>query len=386
MVTENTRNSPHTHVCLISDQPLPNLVPLLLEKPQKTILLVSPEMRAQAERLERVVRPHGITLELREIPSAYDFSAIQRVCEEIIANCPNKESLTLNVTGGTKIAALAAFQSFYFKNCRIVYLDSSNNKLLQLAPENDSISVRDNIVKARDCLIAYGMNPMQNNGTVHDARCRSCLGELTELLTRDHDLLSKLNSVISRCGNNPPFANIALNDLGGGAEKLASLLEGCGMARRTSSSNLNIGSKEKIFFCQGGWLEEYVFHSVKKLALKGLDAAINVKVEWDGKGKRPTENEFDVLFTYCNRLHIISCKSSNPERKTSSGNRATEALNELDALADRAGGLFGRAMLVSARPLSVYDRERAKKMKIRLVQAEAIVHLTTDLQQWIMER
>jgi hypothetical protein len=384
---ENCRKiSETTHVCLISNQPIANLVPLLREKPQKAILLVSPEMHAQAERFERVVRPCGIALELRQIASAYDFAAILKMCEEIITTCPDKEGLTLNVTGGTKIAALAAFQSFYFNNRRIVYLDSFNNQLLQLAPENISIPVQDNLVKVRDCLIAYGMNPLPARHQAQAAGPRPCLHELAELLTRDNALLSRLNNAISRCGKNPSFANLALNDLGAGAEKLADLLEHCGAAKRTTSASLNIASRDRIFFCKGGWLEEHVFWSVQDLGLQGLDAAMNVKVAWDGKGMRLTENEFDVLFTHSNRLHIISCKASDPQRITATGNRATEALNELDALADRAGGLFGRAMLVSARPLSGFDRERAKKMKIRLVEAEAINRLPTELRQWILER
>lgn len=377
---------PQTHVCLISGQPLANLVPLLLEKPQKALFIVSPEMHTQAERLGRVVRPRGITLDFRKVASAYDFTAILKVCEEIITTCPDKEGLTLNVTGGTKIAALAAFQSFYFNNRRIVYLDTFNNTLLQLAPENDAIAMRDNLIKVRDCLVAYGMNPLSGNTPAHPLVRRPGLDDLAKLLVAAGDLLGRLNNAIARCGKNPSFANLALNDLGAGAENLAFLLEGCGAASRTSSAGLNIPSREKIFFCQGGWLEEYVYWAVKDLGLQGLDLAMNVKVEWDGKGKQPTENEFDVLFTHANRLHLISCKAGNPERQTASGSRATEALNELDALADRTGGLFGRAMLVSARRLSEFDRERARKMKIHLVEAEAVNRLRDELRRWIEER
>ncbi len=370
-----------THVCLISDQPIPNLVPLLLEKPVKALLLVSPEMKAQADRLKNIVQPRGIEVEMREIASAYDFGAMQQTCEEIIKNCPHTE-LTLNVTGGTKIAALAAFQSFYFNNRRIVYLDTFHGKLVQLAPINDFIPVRDNFVKVRDCLLAYGMNPL--SGKNPPPVRRPGLHDLARLLTADSPLLGRLNNAIARCGKNPAYATLHVNDLGPGADDLVSLLEVCGVAGRVSSTGLNMPSREKIFFCHGGWLEEYVYWSVKDLGLRGLDLAMNVEVEWDGKGRQPTKNEFDVLFTHANRLHLISCKASNPERETQSGSRATEALNELDTLADRAGGLFGRAMLVSARRLSDYDRERAEKMRIRLVEAEAVLHLRDELRRWIV--
>jgi hypothetical protein len=381
-IKDNT-NPPHAHVCLISDQPIPNLVPLLLEKPDKALLLVSPEMKAQADRLKKIIQPRGIAVKTREIASAYDFPAMQQTCEKVIKGSPEAE-LTLNVTGGTKIAALAAFQAFYRNNRRIIYLDTANHRLLQLAPENREQAIDVNLVRVRDCLALYGLNPLPGNSPAPVRR--PGLSDLARLLITDSPLLSRLNNAISRVGKNPQYANLDLNELGPGADKLVPLLEGCGVAGRTGPARLNISSPEKVFFCHGGWLEEYVYWCVKDLALQGLDLAINVKVEWDGKGSRPTKNEFDVLFTHANRLHLISCKASNPERETASGTRATEALNELDTLADRAGGLFGRAMLVSARRLSDYDGERARKMKIQLVEAEAVNCLRDKLLGWVEER
>ncbi|MGB9617842.1 MAG: Card1-like endonuclease domain-containing protein [Desulfomonilaceae bacterium] len=373
-----------THVCLISAQPIPNLLPLLLERPQKAIFLVSTEMTAQAERLKRVVQPRGIAVACQEIP-AYDFDEVSNICEEILKRHedPNDGPLVLNVTGGTKIAALAAFQVFYFADRRIIYLDTSHNRLMDLAPANRSMPVEDNLVKVRDYLTAYGMNPVENKNNTQSRR-REGLDDLVNLLVKNDGLLSRLNSAIDRCeSQDKSYANISLNELGAGAEELAGLLERCGAAKRTTSTNLHVSSPEKIFFCQGGWLEEYAYWTVKALGMKGLDLVMNMTIEWDEKGRRPTENEFDVLFTHLNRLHLISCKTANPARKTDSGVKATEALNELDALAERAGGLFGKAMLVSARRLRDADRERAKKMKIKLVDGNEVLKLKEHLREWL---
>ncbi|MBV5329720.1 MAG: DUF1887 family protein [Chlorobium sp.] len=382
--THNSSKS--VHICLISDQAIANLLPLLLEKPREAIFLVSPEMKAQGERLKKLAQPRGISVTIKEIPSAYDFKAIAGICEEIEKEVGDADSdLILNVTGGTKITALAAFQSFYFNDRRIIYLDTFNNQLLQLAPETTSLPVQENLVKVHDYLVAYGMNPLPTTVLAEEKR-RKGLQELAELLINDDSLLSRLNIAIDRCGNKSSHINLDLNGLGDKAEMLAGMLMQSGVAEWTSSSNLHIPTPSKIFFCNGGWLEEYVYWMVKELSLKGLDLAMNVRVEWDGKGKRQTENEFDVLFTHGNRLHLISCKTSNPERETATGSRATEALNELDTLADRAGGLFGRAMLVSARKLSPFDRERAKKMRIELVDGLDVLLLKEHLHAWLTPR
>ena len=369
------------HVCLISEQPIPNLVPLLLEKPAKAVFLVSPQMRPQAERLVKVVQPHGIKTQIEEISSAYDFTEVEQACRKVIEAAVNPDDLTLNVTGGTKIAALAAYQAFYFNNRRIIYLDTANNKLLQLAPTHAEIALA-GMVKLRDYLRAYGMTPLPLNDDASKGQ-RPGLAELAQLLIKDDQLLSSLNAAIHRHGKNPSYINISLNELREGADKLAGLLCQCGVAMATQSGSLNISSREKIIFCNGGWLEEYVYWAVKSLGIKGLDLAMNITVQWDGKGKQQTENEFDVLFTYANRLHLISCKAANPEKTTAAGTRATEALNELDALSDRAGGLFGKPLLLSARKLSPYDRERAKKMNITLIDGLEVLNLKDSIRPWL---
>jgi hypothetical protein len=53
------------HVCLVSAQPIPNLIPLRMEelRPEKVILLVTPDMKIQSERLEKVMKEWGIKIE-----------------------------------------------------------------------------------------------------------------------------------------------------------------------------------------------------------------------------------------------------------------------------------------------------------------------------------
>jgi len=374
------------HVCLISDQPIPNLLPLLFEKPERAIFLVSPQKRDQAERLKNIVRPRNIKVEIKELASAYDFEAIQQVCSHFASENPD-DHITLNVTGGTKITALAAFQAFYFNNQRIIYLDTTNQQLLQLAPEVTAVPMQDNLIKVHDYLLAYGMNPLPANSSAIGQR-RPELNNLAELFINDTNLLSRFNIAIDRAcgGKNPSSLNIDLNGAGEGSDKLAAALAQTGASDWTTSTNLHIPTPEDIFFCNGGWLEEFTYWAIRNLSIKHLDAAINIRVQWDGKGNQITENEFDILFTHDNRLHLISCKASNPGRETTSGTKATEALNELDTLADRAGGLFGRAMLVSARKLRKEDRERAKKMRIELVDGTELLRLQHHLRAWLAPR
>ena len=374
-----------THACLISGQPIPNLLPLLHERPQKAIFIVTPQMRDQAVRLEKVVRKYDIQVSIVNIETAYDYYTMVSACEKLLHNATENE-LVLNVTGGTKIVALAAFQAFFFSDTvsRIIYCDTEHDRLLELAPDTNESQLANDLVKVYDYLACYGL-PRSSGGRppAGIAKRRSHLPALVDLFTHNEKLLSKLNSAIESANPNRQYANIPLNALGENGEKLVLLLEKSAVGQRTADTNFNISSQEFLFFCKGGWLEEYVYSKVRSLSLQGLDLTMNVKVKWDGVGKKQTENEFDVLFTYRNRLHFISCKASNPDRVTSSGTRATEALNELDSLADRAGGLFGKAMLVSSRRLSDFDRSRAEKMNIHLVDGLEVPRLQHHLKTWL---
>jgi len=363
--------SEHIHVCLVSDQVMANLVPLLFEKPDRAIFLTSPTMKPQAKRLTQIVSPRGIRVDEKEI-APYSFAQVSETCKGII-NAHQEDRLTLNVTGGTKISALAAFQVFFFENQRIIYQDTSSDRLLQLGPVESETQVKRNLVGPKEYLAAHGLL-MTNDGLPSSGyqQRAALLPDLADLLVENERLQGTLNHLLGENWSKAGYANVELNRLGPEAERLADLLARCGVAH-LGVGVINVQGDENRFFCQGGWLEEYVYHEVNKLQIKGARPRLNVKVQWDEAGRRQTSNEFDVLFTSRNRLFIISCKTANLEREH--GTPAKEALYELDSLADKAGGLFGQALLVSSRRLSEYDRARAEKMRIKVCDGPQVLRL-----------
>jgi hypothetical protein len=75
----------HIYICLVSGQPIPNLIPLKMEvlAPQRVILLVSPDMVIQADRLEKVIRSWKIDVERHTI-SPYNLHSARKTCLVII--------------------------------------------------------------------------------------------------------------------------------------------------------------------------------------------------------------------------------------------------------------------------------------------------------------
>lgn len=369
-----------THVCLVSDQPIPNLIPLRLEKPERVIFLVSEQKQQEALRLRRIIGPWGITIEERLIPP-FDLNAVADVCAGLIQEF-GKDQLTLNVTGGTKVSALAAFEAFYSGGCRVIYVNSATDELLTLSPAESKTSIP-NLIGVRDYLASYGLLIQKGSGQPSAGfgqRVRQTK-RLAELFVKDDDLLQTVNRLtqplLNKDRQGRGYLHLKPGDFEGDGRQIFQLLRDAGIATPGINDGININRPEDIFFLGGGWLEEFVYATVRELAVH--EVMINVKVEWAGTGKRLTTNEFDVLFTHRNRLHVVSCKAANMERESTEGSKGKAAIYELDALADKAGGLFGETMLVSARPLSDYDRARSERMRIKVIAGRDLPQLKSFL-------
>lgn len=128
-----------THLCLVSDQPLANLLPALdpAHRAARVVLAVSPEMRARAAAQERVLRRGGggITVETLQLPSAYDLEGIRDcIAGWLLAQAPVNgraagQPVMLNATGGTKPMAMAAQDAFLRRNLPVFYLQADTGQV-----------------------------------------------------------------------------------------------------------------------------------------------------------------------------------------------------------------------------------------------------------------
>jgi hypothetical protein len=105
---------------LIGAQPLPNLLPPLHLKPDKTILVHTPQTDQVSQRIESVI---GQCQSLR--CDAYDIAGLVEALREALD--PHREAeLVFNLTGGTKAMVLAANQVALQHRAQVVYLESEH--------------------------------------------------------------------------------------------------------------------------------------------------------------------------------------------------------------------------------------------------------------------
>lgn len=104
-----------THFCLVCAQATPNLLPLLGEawRPRRVVLSCSAQMKVAAHNLHDVIRTKGggIVVDLLDLPDAYDYAALSDAFLNYLAEHAD-DNIALNVTGGTKLMAVAAQEVF----------------------------------------------------------------------------------------------------------------------------------------------------------------------------------------------------------------------------------------------------------------------------------
>ncbi len=378
------------HICLVSEQVLPNVIPVLSEKVDHVILLFSPEMERRRDLLQRFFKERGYMVSEYKI-DAYDFNKTLTICEEMLEANSDTE-LTLNVTGGTKIAALAAWQQCWFsaRQVRIIYVDTENLLLHQLGDSVTSEPLPANLLSVKDHLLCLGKKMLKGDAPQGEKSRRPATTELAAFLVHNLELQRRLNAVIAdyrekeKKRKAPPYLIVEPRQFNAKGKELCRILVQTGVGIERPDGGISLNSREARFYVGGGWLEEYVYGCIADMRISGLDLRMNVEFTWQEAGeavkKNVTKNELDVVFTWHNRLHVISCKTSAIDQ-SGGAVKGKDVLYELDSLYDKVGGIYARAILVSAHPLNKTSRQRAEELKIEIIAGNELLRLAHHLEQ-----
>lgn len=111
---------------LIGAQPLPNLLPALHLKPDKTILVYTPQTDQVRRRIESVIEPVIGHCQSR-CCDAYDIKGVVEALHDEL-QAQQEAELIFNLTGGTKAMVLAANQVAMQRSAQVVYLESERSQ------------------------------------------------------------------------------------------------------------------------------------------------------------------------------------------------------------------------------------------------------------------
>lgn len=373
-----------THVCMVSGQAAPNLLPLLDEtlRPERVVLLITPQMSEKAAWLENVIKPLGIKVDTIALEAAENFDAIQEKLLTLLDHT-NSSSIALNATGGTKWMAIAAQEVFRIHHAPVFYVNIATDTVLFLGEKQKPHTLQqritlENFLKANGYTIVSGSEPQGLQETKRHL-CQQLILKVSEW----ERALAQLNLLASRAEERGTLL-MNTSDLNGEQdmhlEALLAELRFAKVLQASSPQSMTFSDETCRSFANGGWLESYVNSVLNQLKGEGLlqdSARLNLKI----RSAKASENELDVAFMAKNHLHIIECKT---KRFTGlkAGTVGADALYKLDSISD-LGGLGTKSMLVSYRQLGPAVVQRAADLRIKTVVGAELQNLKSLLRHWI---
>lgn len=371
------------HMCFVSDQPLPNFIPVIdvgFRPNKKVVLLVSKQMQARADALQTVIRKRcpGLVVEQAVVEDEYDIERIGSQVSELLLREIEHGRVALNLTGGNKPMAIAAFNAFRDLDQPSFYFTVSSNEVLVL--EKDKQMSRLTLqpkMKVDDYLMLYGY-PVREGQISRQPQYH--LPELWEKLMQARGVageeLGRLNFALSQV--EPVALTVPLpatpnpQNLG----FIVGLFEKHGLLTLKNNKLVFADAAAKKYV-GGGWFEDYVFQTAK--SIEGVqDIALNVQIE-NIKDHVRQHNEIDVVLLLDNVLCVIECKTAN---FTGKREKVTEVLNKLETL-KKVGGVRTHAVLVSFRELDQFSRDRAKGADIGIIEQKDLSGMKKLLTNWI---
>ncbi len=343
-------------VSLVSDQTIPNVQLIKQIKDQITdyFFVTTKGMEEKGTRswIENACHISGEKIEVNQFSfsdmkdklSKYDFDKYDKIY--------------VNLTGGTKIMTLVAYDFFKNIGADIYYITGLENEFIKIFPaKKNNISTFSDSTSLEEYLTAYGFSikrsqlsgiPYEQTEKIFTAFCRINISEYIDAIRL---IISKRGKTLK----NEDFNNVS---------EFLKVIE-------YEPKESNCLSKEETKYLSGDWFEEYIGIRIKKeLNLSDenifisteLTKALSQKVKNDasvllgevsGKALNNT-NEMDVMFMYNNKFYSIECKSSIVAFRTiqQNGNFIEKPYNILgetiyksDSLAKRFGLYANTAIL-----------------------------------------
>jgi hypothetical protein len=378
---------------------LQNLIPVLMERPQRVFLVVTAEMarRRADQRLRRQLRQADTeVIDCGDCPDA-DFTRIQAYAHQIaeqVINAGADAEIVLNATGGNKLMSIAFVEAFRGIASRILYTDTAHRRIEYLpaargsqAPPPTPMS---DVLDVPGYLRAQGFHfrAAASDGAdwrehasarkaaskflgrhIGDAHLQSFVGSLNKLA--DMALERLPNSYEERLA--APEQSLTTAPWGRWAEALDALTQADILDWTPGSKDLRFRDADAARFARGGWLEEYAYHVVHDAGVH--DIRLGVAGVWDNE--QAMANEFDVLACHLNQLLFIECKTLRYRDQNDN-----QIAYKLDSLGEDARGLFGRTWLLSAREPTDTLVARARRARIRLVPPVELQRLRELVREW----
>lgn len=382
------------HICLLSDQLLANLLPVKTDKPDAVFLIGTAytEKKGLIARFENILQNLNIkTMRAQNLAPDDDFEKLAEYFLELSAEIKqlNADVLTLNITGGTKLMSIAAFQMLASECARVIYTNTQAGKIDEL--NNKQSTPLPSVISIDEYLQCYGVAPKSYSNQelewLERADKRSGLSkQLANFFSsKKNNLYRSINYMVNHAIRSEPTPTGGLKTVFIQPmhefshpidKKNQTILNRCqehDILEFDGDRSITFQSIEAAEYIGGFWIEEYAFMIATELNFD--EVRCGQSIQWD----KQTRNELDIVIVHNNRLLIIECKTSRFGRDSTKDN---DIIYKLDSIAEDLRGLYGSKWLLSVDSLDERTQKRAKSQNIKVIDATEICKLKQHLQNW----
>jgi len=324
---------------------------------RRFLAVVSGRTRSVADRLNMALRGEGVDcLDPVEV-SAYDLPAATEALRRVLAQLRSEGQVVVNLTGGTKIMALAAYL-VAAPEIPCCYVSTETEELLFLEKGRVSKVPLRVEVSLREYLAVHGFDIVKTNEPSEDQKelARAFGTQAAEIAS----LLESLHEFSKGARTTVPVQCPTPQEV-----ELVTQLDERNILTREEAPPLRFGLADtswQTFLC-GGWLEVYTFEALRESGRWDEVSCGLVVRAVDGS----FENEFDVAAIRNGQLCLFSCKSGRNLLKAA--DKARRAMEELGFVSRRERlGTYCQCFLVTAsRDVKDAIRSRAQEWGIHLI-------------------
>lgn len=285
----------------------------------------------------------------------HDLDTITKAIENVLVE---ENRYHLNLTTGTKMMAIAAYDLLKLKGDPIYYV-TYDRELIKVFPKDEQFKrpLR-TVINLQEYMTAYGHKPTINP-SIH----------IEEKLVEDFFAFFLENGMPDCLQPFFEFRSKKTRNL-----EVDSDIRTCLEKISSFFKNKETLEREEIKFITGDWLEQWVYSRVR--------SELELGDEYISKGviieKKETSNELDVVFVFKDQFYTIECKSSLFNHKDKV-NIIAETVYKSDSLQSEFG-LYPRTAILTMDDLDAFSeqaKKRARNKRIRLIGRQELKKVAT---------
>lgn len=348
--------------CMATGQNAVNINPLSEINPDKVVVAITDSMKKQGETLVQEIVQSGKNSEALEIKQESSLKALNEQFSAWIEKHIDDE-IIVNITGGTKLMSLAAYQLFSEWGFRCIYCDRGSSQLIWLDDESTIPNIGSKVslerylrtyqyqITQKSTLASIPKNYKKYAEIIYKELCKPGKYDATCTFISKVHALTQQNTLHN--ANFSQEEDVFLRHL----EKETGIFK--------FQDNKIICDDGTCRMMNGGWLEIIAADALRGDHYRDIHLGVNFEKSTQRKGVS-TKQELDVMAMHKDKLLIIECKAKQWDNAT----QASEAIYKLKALSD-IGGLNTLPVFISLRKVPNAAKTRAAEQGINVITGQA---------------